>query len=164
MGRPIPAISLIQISWAPISIRVSANFRKYSTVCTFEYVRLRAPCAIIPPSLANIIEFSRFLASLRPSKDLEISVPCFFFTLNINLRTSAGTGFILMPLSPRSNMCVCMPASLNGLVHSRTALLGFSPNRRLICSNPPPLVSTLAKHPISIIGPATLTSWSTLGT
>src|SRR5574344_734914 len=57
-----------------------------------------------------------------------------------------------------------MPTLLKGAVHSLTALLGFSPKRRLTCSNAPPLVSTRSKHPMSIITGAISLSWSTRGT
>ena len=62
------------------------------------------------------------------------------------------------------NICVWIPAAWKGFCPFTTALLGFSPNNKLTCSNPPPFVSTRAKQPISIIAGATLVSWSTVGT
>ena len=125
---------------------------------------LSATWDIMPPSLASITESLRLRWSLRPQKEREILVPCLAFTLYIRALTSLGTGFMRRALRPLSSMCVWMPTLLKGAVQALTALLGFSPKRRFTCSNAPPLVSTLSKHPISIITGAICTNWSTLGT
>src|SRR5690554_2088248 len=118
----------------------------------------------MPPSLAYLMESMMLRGSLSPQKERAMSVPCNFFTLNMSRRTSAGTGDIRMPLRARSSMCVCMPASLKGFVQALTALFGFSPNNKLICSKPPPLVSTRAKQPMSTMCGATCSNWSRRGT
>ena len=58
----------------------------------------------MPPSLAYLIEPSKLRGSFNPQNERAISVPCFFFTLNISLRMSAGTGLILIPFKARSSM------------------------------------------------------------
>ena len=128
-----------------------------------EEVIQRVACGIIPASSAYLIDGIIFLVSFRPQKMRVISTPCAFFTLYINRLTSAGTGNILNALSALSSMCVCMPASLKAFVKRLTAWLGFSPAMRFTCSNAPPLVSTRAKHPISIMTGAILSSWSANG-
>ena len=124
----------------------------------------RATWEIIPPFLAPRTEPLRLRWSLRPQKERAMSVPWIFLTLNMSSRTSFGTGFILRALRPRSSMCVWMPALWKGAVQARTALFGFSPNRRFTCSKAPPLVSTRSKQPMSMMAGATSTSWSTRGT
>ena len=87
--------------------------------------------------------------SFSPSKIRVISTPCAFLTLYISLRTSAGTGYMRKPFSPRSSIWVRIPASLKVLVKARTASFGLFPARSCTCSKAPPFVSTRLKHPIS---------------
>ena len=120
-------------------------------------------CGIMPASRAYLMEGIMFRVSFSPQKMRVMSTPWACFTLYISRRTSAGTGYIRNAFSPRSSICVCMPASLKGAVKARTALLGFSPYRRFTCSKAPPFVSTRAKQPISTINGAMRTNWSTRG-
>ena len=87
----------------------------------------RAAWEIIPAFLAYSTESLRLRGSLRPQNEREMSVPCFFLTLNISSRTSAGTGYIRRALRPRSSIWVWMPALWKGAVHLRTEMFGFSP-------------------------------------
>ena len=92
-----------------------------------------------------------------------MSTPCACFTRYIMARTSSGTGYIRKAFNPRSNMCVLMPTLLKGAQKARTASLGFSPANKLTCSKAPPLVSTRAKHPISMMTGAIRSNWSLRG-
>ena len=73
-------------------------------------------------------------------------------------------GLIRRPFSARSSMWfVCRPHGTASSIRVRLCL-GFHPNNKFTCSNPPPLVSTRAKQPISIMAGATRVSWSTVET
>ena len=57
-------------------------------------------------SVAEAIWLRMLRTSFSPSKIRVMSVPCFFLTLYISLRTSAGTGYMRKALRPRSSMWV----------------------------------------------------------
>ena len=120
-------------------------------------------CGVMPPSFAHLMLGMMLRVSFSPQKIRVISTPCACFTLYISARTSSGTGYILRAFRPRSSMCVLMPTSLKGLQKALTARFGFSPAIRFTCSKAPPLVSTRAKQPISMITGAMRSNWSLRG-
>ena len=77
---------------------------------------------IIPAALAHFTDGKMFLTSFSPQKIRGISTPWAFFTLYINSRTSAGTGFILSPFKPRSSMAPAMMGNVCVWKPSTTAI------------------------------------------
>lgn len=121
-------------------------------------------CEIIPAAFAYRMEGAMLRTSFNPQNVRAISVPCAF----LPGRTTGERRQVRDSYAGRSALgpaCgfVCRPHGTASSIRVRLCL-GFHRIISFTCSNPPPLVSTRAKQPISIMAGATRVSWSTVGT
>lgn len=121
-------------------------------------------CEIIPAAFAYRMEGAMLRTSFNPQNVRAISVPCAFFTLVEQLANVVRYGTHTQAVQCPVQHVGLYAGLMERLRPFAYGSVWFSPNNKFTCSNPPPLVSTRAKQPISIMAGATRVSWSTVGT